>query len=446
MTPQIQTVLVDQIDPHPSNPRRVVDGLTELAASIRAHGIQQNLLLVPYCTGCPDSEGLRVKDDGTSWCTIHKREGRLRVVIGHRRLAAARQAGLVEVPAVIDPHLTATEQVELMLLENVQRRDLSPVEEAEGYQQLLDLDVPVTMIAKRTGRAASTVRGRLALLTLDEGAREKVHAGQATLEDAATLVELAGHPDAAWLAEMLGTPNFDWQAKRIRDDIKRDGQLRKLADKLTAKGLTETDASDTDGLKFLESLQPQNALPKDLGGAETFALTHFSVNLYRALTQEELDRADKSAAAKERRDKRNAAAAEAAAVLDAERVAVWELRDAFVRGLLTRTPSAAQRQLILTGLIPWMSTEGRSPWGLAEWFGLKGYGDELRDTLTDTQWVQTPEWLIIAWAHTQVGAMRYTWPKAMTRETTRLLYSVLEELGYTLSDAERARLYPQDAS
>lgn len=93
-----------------------------------------------------------------------------------------------------------------------------------------------------------------------------------------------------------------------------------------------------------------------------------------------------------------------------------------------------------------MATEGRSPWGLAEWFGLKGYGDELRDTLTATQWGQTPEWLIIVWAHTQVGAMRYTWPEAMTRETTRLLYSVLEELGYTLSDAERARLYPQDAS
>ena len=108
----LQNIPLNLIDPHPHNPRRQLGDLTELADSIRAQGVRQNLLVVPS-----DLQG-----DGT-WA-------RYTAVIGHRRLAAAKLAGLTEVPAVVDEGLSPADQLELMLVENVQRSDLSPEEEA----------------------------------------------------------------------------------------------------------------------------------------------------------------------------------------------------------------------------------------------------------------------------------------------------------------------------
>ena len=121
------------IDPNPANPRRDVGDVGELADSIRAQGIRQNLLVVP----AP--------------------EGRFTLVIGHRRLAAAKLAGLERVPAVV-AELDEREQRELMLVENSQRTDLTVVEEADGYQGLLDLGSSVEEAARKTGRSVSFVK------------------------------------------------------------------------------------------------------------------------------------------------------------------------------------------------------------------------------------------------------------------------------------------------
>lgn len=138
---EITMVPVTQIDPHPHNPRRDLGDLTELARSIKAHGIRQGLLLVPQ--GEPEYE------DAGPGLGLRPTWSRYTLVIGHRRHAAAAKAGLAAVPAVIDRDLSEADQIELMLLENIQRSDLSPIEEAEGYQQLLDLDVPVATIARK---------------------------------------------------------------------------------------------------------------------------------------------------------------------------------------------------------------------------------------------------------------------------------------------------------
>ena len=126
---------VGLIDPNPANPRRDVGDVSELADSIRVQGIRQNLLVTP----AP--------------------QGRYLLVIGHRRLAAAKLAGLGRVPAVV-ADLSEREQRELMLVENGQRTDLTVIEEADGYQGLLDLGVGVDEAAQRTGRSASLVRRR----------------------------------------------------------------------------------------------------------------------------------------------------------------------------------------------------------------------------------------------------------------------------------------------
>lgn len=124
MSITIENLQVDDLHANPHNPRKQVGDVEELASSIRSQGIKQPLLVTP--TGETDIGG-------------HKQ---YRVVIGHRRLAAARQAGLSTVPAIVE-EMDARREREIMLVENTQRSDLTPVEEADGYQRLLDLGVRV---------------------------------------------------------------------------------------------------------------------------------------------------------------------------------------------------------------------------------------------------------------------------------------------------------------
>lgn len=102
---------VELLEPHPNNPRKELGDLTELSESIKENGIMQNLTVVPF-----ESEA------GT----------RYRVIIGHRRLAASKAAGLAEVPcAVVD--MDEKTQLSTMLLENIQRSDLTAFEQAQGF-------------------------------------------------------------------------------------------------------------------------------------------------------------------------------------------------------------------------------------------------------------------------------------------------------------------------
>jgi ParB family chromosome partitioning protein len=128
---------IAELRPNPFNPRGDVDdaGLEELAESIRAQGVLQPLLVTPGGV----------------------------VVAGHRRLAAARMAGLVEVPVVIRD-LDRIQQQEIMLVENLQRQDLSPVEEARAYRQLLDAGHTTAQLARRIGAPAARINARLVLL------------------------------------------------------------------------------------------------------------------------------------------------------------------------------------------------------------------------------------------------------------------------------------------
>lgn len=214
---------LDQLHPHPDNPRRDVGDLAELADSIRSHGVRQNLLVVP------DPE------DPAAY----------RLVIGHRRTAAARLAGNLEtLPAVVDASLTPADQLELMLLENLQRVDLSAVEEADAYQGLLDLGLDETAIAERTGRSKATVTARLRLRRLPEPAREQVHTHQATLADAELLAKALARPDvkadpaaAFELENAFGTYGFERVVENTVARLKRATARAKLLKDLEATGV-----------------------------------------------------------------------------------------------------------------------------------------------------------------------------------------------------------------
>lgn len=134
-----------QLEPHPDNPRKDLGDLEELRESIREHGIMQNLTVIPT-------------DD-----TLEH----FRILIGHRRFAAS-EGILTQLPCVIVEGLSNREQVGIMLCENIQRSDLTYIEQARGFQMMLDLGDTVETIADKTGFSEKTIKSRLEINKLDE--------------------------------------------------------------------------------------------------------------------------------------------------------------------------------------------------------------------------------------------------------------------------------------
>ncbi len=147
---------ISQIKNHPDNIRKTYreDDVGELADSIRSIGLLQPLTVIP--------------EDG------HEESlDSFYVVAGNRRLLAAKEARLANVRCTIICGMSKLEQVEMMLTENMQRKDLSPFEEGEAFQMLLDLGQSEDDIAGRTGLSRTTIRHRVELAKLDQEAARK---------------------------------------------------------------------------------------------------------------------------------------------------------------------------------------------------------------------------------------------------------------------------------
>jgi ParB family transcriptional regulator, chromosome partitioning protein len=155
-----QDVDIDAVGPNPHQPRQHIDDarLAELTESIRTHGILQPLLVT------------RVAGDEVAY----------RIIAGERRWRAARAAGLLRVPVVVK-ETTPGEQLELALVENVQRADLSPLEEAAAYRQLADeFGQTQEQIAARVGRSRVAIANTLRLLNAPPELKEALTTGRIT--------------------------------------------------------------------------------------------------------------------------------------------------------------------------------------------------------------------------------------------------------------------------
>jgi ParB family chromosome partitioning protein len=185
--PTLPTVLpIDQLQPNRLQPRVRFDDdkLEELADSIRAQGIIQPLVVA--------AAG----------------EGSFLIVAGERRWRAARRAGLTEVPVVIrevsgDRHL-----LELALVENLQRSDLNPIEEAEALLTLQGFGLQHEEIAARVGKSRSSVSNSLRLLRLPDDVRELMRSGALTAGQARPLLGLASEEAQIALAERAVSENL----------------------------------------------------------------------------------------------------------------------------------------------------------------------------------------------------------------------------------------------
>ena len=160
------TLKVGEIEPNRTQPRKEFNdaALAELADSIQQHGVLQPLLVRPIFGGG------------------------YQIVAGERRWRAARMAGISEVPAVIR-EMNDSEVMELALIENLQREDLNPLEEAQGYQSLIETyGFTQEEVAKTVGKSRPTVTNALRLLNLPKEILDMVNSGKLSAGHARTLL------------------------------------------------------------------------------------------------------------------------------------------------------------------------------------------------------------------------------------------------------------------
>lgn len=207
---RLSYIPVNEIYPHPDNPRKDLGDLGELVDSIKANGIFQNLTVVPLKSKLKPN----MKLNGYT------------VIIGHRRLEAAKLAGLAVVPCII-AEMSEQEQLATMLLENMQRSDLTPWEEAQGFQLMMNLGSTVSEIAEKTGFSQRTIKHRVKMLELDEQAFKASEERGATLSDYIKLEKIEDIDLRNKVLASIGTSNFDWQ---YSDAIKTQEKRKKRAD------------------------------------------------------------------------------------------------------------------------------------------------------------------------------------------------------------------------
>lgn len=257
---KLQMIAVDKLHPHPQNPRKVIGDVTELAESIKANGILQNLTVVP------------MNDDWTEFT----------VIIGHRRLAAAKQAGLTELPCAI-VEMSEKEQLSTMLTENMQRSDLTVYEEAKGCQLLLDLGDTVAEIAEKTGFSESKIRRRVKLCELDEEAFKESQIRQPTLADYDRLNQIKDIETRNKLLESIGTNNFDnllYSAVKKQETEEEKEKIEKLC---LEQGMTKVQKYNEipSNYEYTGAFELKDLIGKDFAdGRRRYFYFAYSSNIY----------------------------------------------------------------------------------------------------------------------------------------------------------------------
>jgi ParB family chromosome partitioning protein len=191
---------IDKLVPRSGQPRQHFDegALKELADSIKTHGILLPLVVIPY------------------------KNGAYQIIAGERRWRAAKIAKLTNLPVIVRS-LKELEQLEIALIENVQRVDLAPLEQAASIERLhQQFSLSYESISTRLGKAQSTIANIVRLLQLPEAARDALEKGYITEGHARTILALKDHPDkqAALLTSIEKSSWSVRQAERYVTSVK----------------------------------------------------------------------------------------------------------------------------------------------------------------------------------------------------------------------------------
>lgn len=178
---EVVSLKISQIEPNRAQPRKSFDddALQELAQSISEHGVLQPILVRPQIYGG------------------------YQIVAGERRYRASRIAGLTEIPAIVR-ELSDSETMQIALIENLQRRDLSVLEEAQGYQTLMkEYDFSQEDVARTVGKSRSAVANTLRLLTLPDEVKPMLEEGKLSAGHARALLGLEYDESVAPTAQKI---------------------------------------------------------------------------------------------------------------------------------------------------------------------------------------------------------------------------------------------------
>ena len=217
---RVQPLLIEDIKPNPSQPRRSFSEpeIKELSISIKRHGVLQPIIVVKEAAG----KGFQI-------------------VAGERRWRAAKAAGLKNIPAIVRS-LDELERIELALIENIQRVDLSPLEQAMSvYKLQQQFNLGLEEIAKKLGKAPSTISNLTRLLQLPDDAREALREAKISEGHARAILSLKGIPDKQ--AELLRSIlDNGWTVRQAEQFA---SAAKKGADAQAAKGRTASETALT---------------------------------------------------------------------------------------------------------------------------------------------------------------------------------------------------------
>lgn len=437
-TNQIKLINTSLIDPHPDNPRKQIGDVTDLAASIKANGLLSPLSVVP---------------NGE----------RYRVIAGHRRLAACKQAGTGAVPCfVLD--LDPLQQLEAMVTENCQREQLTVLEEADAIQGMLDLGATTAAVAHRLGRSADYVRDRAKAASIKADVRKtRDDFDQLTIGQLVAIARYDGQPDRQKkLAQAAGTSNFDY----ILRNIERDDRERQWIESLTAL-LVEPDSginlipdpaySDPEwrylGCMFPSTGTPEEAIEKIREQNPAAVSIHtVSQQVYLWTRRDKTADAEKEArraAEQAERDARRHALEEYAAASADKRMAWLHANLHGIKRAQLIETTARLGLLQIIDPFPGGFTDALTNWndhtGSREEYE-KITGITAEDALTAARIsLQTDDWPLEA---ASILAARFEWfidPTDWTavNDTSRRIpgyYQILQDLGYTPADDETSHL------
>lgn len=428
-TQQFVMIPIEKLHPHPDNPRKELGDLTELADSIRAKGVFQNLTVVPF------------EDD-------------YRIIIGHRRRAASELAGLTHLPCVI-VDMTPKEQVETMLLENMQREDLTPYEQAQGFQMMIDMGDTVDEIVQKTGFSKKTVKRRLKMAELDPTVLKEVSSRQISMEDFDTLAKIDDIEQRNECLKEIGTANF---AMEVQKKIKKQNiaknlpwvktALRRLkANKLQRSQTYYGDYSQIGAYIQIDELKGEELDAPDTGGKKLyyfmdedsgrlgFYLEREKPALVRR-PQEEIDREKAQAEANEKCTELSALC--------------YKLRSEFVKGL---TLNSKNKDAMLNGVISAIIRMGFQYANVSssKFFDILGEERQWSGPDENKRIVEmllakpasTYPWIIYAAFVDGTNEGYHTtykkqWPKYEENQRLDAIYAWLTSVGYVMSDEEKA--------
>jgi len=201
-TDRYEEVPVEKLDPNPDQPRqRFHEGqLKELADSIKHNGVIQPIIVTPV-------------------------EGRFVVIAGERRWRATKLAGYPKIPAIVR-QVEKGQMLSMALLENIQRQELNPVEEALAYRRLLDAnDFTHETLAAKLGKSRVTISNTLRLLKLPDKVKNLIQDGRLTFGHARCLVAIEDESRIGKLAESC--IQKEWSVRELEQRIKKEREARK---------------------------------------------------------------------------------------------------------------------------------------------------------------------------------------------------------------------------